>query len=1239
MAYQAVRRWLKRLGVGLTVLTLLLLALAYGLTSTEVGFRYLLTLTKAIPGVSLSFTEVSGTPAQGLLVQELIIDQERVQIRIDQLNARISPMALLTGGIHLIQSQAQSVLVIVKPGPHPHDPRPPQFMPLGWRVVVDRLMIKQLSVQSGQSHWMDAKDLQAKLRVTAYELGFSQTQWDAGTYQLATAGTLKAASPMTVRANVNLRLRVSDQPVALAGQIGGDLNQLKLEAHLQQLQQVGFAGVLDLRAEPVLWGGFNIKVRDLSPWLTSSALGAIQSQLSLHTNFHDFTLSGPLRAAALSEKPGALEVAGRYDYPQLMLRRVAWQAGGSGPSFDLVGDLHLAPKVDADLTLRWARLRWPLSGAQTLSSEQGQIRLKGAEPWAIDLQSQLSGPSPWAAQLAGQAMLYRDRIDVTQFSARSAQGQLALKGVAAFDDKALWQGQVSLQNFDPGPFNHALRGRLALSLQAQGQGYTPLRSLQAQVTQLTGSVQGKPVSGGGTVSLQAGVWQVSNAHLTLASLSAAGQGRWGAGVMEWSGQGELSKASDFLSDAAGSLKLQGHYRASASTQQFMARATGRDWRLADNRLHAVDLQADLDSQGPGESHLNLLAQGAQIGAQKIDRLVLQGDGLAELHHWQLAVQSAQQHLTAAAHGSYNPRLRTEQLQVSELSVAATPGAPYTLVAPAVWVISPHQVVMASTCLQATPAQTCLDLNWEAGAAWSLHSQWSQLPLSLFAGHLPATMQVQGSLSGRLSAQGVGADVHVADLQANSEAVQISYALSAGRTSQIEVRSADLGAHLEANEARVNAHLTTTQDSTLQLSAVADRTPGHALGEALLHGDVQARSHEVDFLPLFIPQLDRVAGQLTADLTLGGQIQAPLLGGSLSLEHGEADVYLSNLKLRQIHGEVALHDSALDLKAHAQIGTGQLDTDGSLQWSQGQPSGSLHVTGNQLLLADLPELRVVASPDVKLDLKGTRLKITGDVKVPSARIAPRDLSKAVSVSPDQVLVGRQAGAATTPWDIDTQIKLSLGPDVKLQAYGVSGLVQGTLAMSAKNNALVTGAGELEIKDGHYLAYARELDIEHGRLLFGGGSVDDAGLDIRASKKLPGYKAGVNVHGTLQAPQLSFFSDPSLPQSQIASLLIVGSTTDAQGGAGSLLAAQGSAMLVGDYARQVGIDQMTVESDATNGTALVLGKFLSPRLYVSYGISLAQAINTLKLRYTIGDSWVLNTESGLMHSADIQYSFQR
>ncbi|HEY4644885.1 MAG TPA: translocation/assembly module TamB domain-containing protein, partial [Steroidobacteraceae bacterium] len=58
-----------------------------------------------------------------------------------------------------------------------------------------------------------------------------------------------------------------------------------------------------------------------------------------------------------------------------------------------------------------------------------------------------------------------------------------------------------------------------------------------------------------------------------------------------------------------------------------------------------------------------------------------------------------------------------------------------------------------------------------------------------------------------------------------------------------------------------------------------------------------------------------------------------------------------------------------------------------------------------------------------------------------------------------------------------------------------------------------------------------------------------------------------------------------------------------------------------------------------TRLVLGRYLSPRFYVSYGISLTEAINTLKLRYTINDRWTIRSEAGENRSADLEYKIER
>jgi translocation and assembly module TamB len=191
----------------------------------------------------------------------------------------------------------------------------------------------------------------------------------------------------------------------------------------------------------------------------------------------------------------------------------------------------------------------------------------------------------------------------------------------------------------------------------------------------------------------------------------------------------------------------------------------------------------------------------------------------------------------------------------------------------------------------------------------------------------------------------------------------------------------------------------------------------------------------------------------------------------------------------------------------------------------------------------------------------------------------------------------------------------------------------------------GSGELGITEGKYVALGRRLDIDRGRLIFSGGLLNDPGVDLRATKEFPDVKAGVNVRGTLRSPRMTFFAEPSLPQSQIVSLIIAGGTLegarsgDVATSGRSALIAQGSALLAQQLGSKIGIEDVGIEQNLANETSLVLGKYLSSRLYVSYGIALAEAINTIKLRYTLNDRWTLKTEAGKNASADIVYTLEK
>jgi translocation and assembly module TamB len=68
-------------------------------------------------------------------------------------------------------------------------------------------------------------------------------------------------------------------------------------------------------------------------------------------------------------------------------------------------------------------------------------------------------------------------------------------------------------------------------------------------------------------------------------------------------------------------------------------------------------------------------------------------------------------------------------------------------------------------------------------------------------------------------------------------------------------------------------------------------------------------------------------------------------------------------------------------------------------------------------------------------------------------------------------------------------------------------------------------------------------------------------------------------------------------------------------------------------------VTVERTDTEDTSVSLGKFLSPKRVVNYGVSIAEAINTIKLRYTLNARWSVQAEAGLEQSAEVKYKIER
>jgi translocation and assembly module TamB len=90
----------------------------------------------------------------------------------------------------------------------------------------------------------------------------------------------------------------------------------------------------------------------------------------------------------------------------------------------------------------------------------------------------------------------------------------------------------------------------------------------------------------------------------------------------------------------------------------------------------------------------------------------------------------------------------------------------------------------------------------------------------------------------------------------------------------------------------------------------------------------------------------------------------------------------------------------------------------------------------------------------------------------------------------------------------------------------------------------------------------------------------------------------------------------------------------------LGLRGGNLLAKKLAARFGLEEARIESDGSlDQASLVVGKYLSPRLYVTYGIGLFEPINTFRVRYLLSDKWTLQAESGNGTSADALYTVER
>jgi translocation and assembly module TamB len=301
----------------------------------------------------------------------------------------------------------------------------------------------------------------------------------------------------------------------------------------------------------------------------------------------------------------------------------------------------------------------------------------------------------------------------------------------------------------------------------------------------------------------------------------------------------------------------------------------------------------------------------------------------------------------------------------------------------------------------------------------------------------------------------------------------------------------------------------------------------------------------------------------------------------------------------------------------------------------------------VLVADTAEARVRVSPEMSVDYAATGLAIRGQVTVPEALLKPKDLEGTVRPSGDEVIVGAAAEAdqAALPWALD--LRVILGEKVRFEGFGLKTDITGQLGLREGPGTLPVASGEL-LLNGRYRAYGQDLTIERGRILYTGVPLDSPGLDLRASRRFQEQTVGVEVRGLVQQPDVKVFSQPLLPQSDALAYLVLGRPLNQASGddgaamnrAAAAVGLAGGELLAQRIGNRFGVQDVEIKNTGDAAASeLSVGRYLTPRLYVSYGVGVFNALSTLRTRYQISRRWTLRTESGVNSSADAVYTLER
>jgi translocation and assembly module TamB len=1254
----------------LGAVVLALLGGAGWLLGTNSGARWALALAgRAVQGGSLEVREIRGVLASPLELRGVRFVTPTLDVTVGRIEARWSFGAILLGRLEVQSLVIDSVRVAAlaardtvpakaRPAPRLQSLRAPLD------VRVRHLALRGLHVSApGDTAWLAVSEGRLSGRWHDDRVRIDTLVVRSPMFDADVRGEIVTRGPWRLDLSSEWALRPPDHPeFAGRGRTEGSVTAWRVTQHLD----APFPARFDVRGtlDPI---DLSRLPRDLSARLEFERLdphvfaprtppmkldGQIEAKGEIDR--FDATLVTHMRSDSLPslDLEGSL---GREGERIRVDRLVATRPGkrGSLETRGWIGGLLPAPAPSpprGDLTVEWRDLAWPLDGEALVRSAEGRLKVRGTMR-----RYTLEGGAAFATKLfeSGRVQLAASGdsagLMISRLAARAPRESLVVSGSLAWRPALRWDAEVSAHGLDPATLWPDWPGHITVAARVWGVVADSNRDLEARVTALGGTLRGHPLTGGGGIMSHGDHLALDGVHVTWGDARLDVHGGRGA---EWDAHAALVAPTLAVLDslASGALNAKLDVAGAADAPRIRLVARGDSLGFHGETVGALDVTAAAGLRPEDPTELAVEARNALLSGVPLDRVALSASGTTAHHALRASASTARESLVVEIGGGLDRAHWTGALE--RLDYHSFHAGEWKLEGSVPVTASADSVAIAPLNLHSGDASLRAHGAWSTTHGWNGAASLTQVPLALLDPLLPNGARIVGRLEGRLEGHASGPHGPIealAELTPESPTLLLIPA-TRGKADTLGLRNARLSARIDREGLDAEMQVEALREG--QVSAQI-RLPGfdpYAADRAAqpIIGRISA-SATLDVLGAFVTGIREPRGSLAAALEIRGTLGRPELAGEAHVKDGAVTVPALAVTFDEIRLDAHPREGGqLAIEGGARSKTGRVALEGSFD-----PRGAAGATvklalkGKDITVADTRDSQVRVSPDLALEWAGTRATVSGTVDVPFARIQLAGLAPtAQTSSPDVVFVGAEAESTQVGLKLSARVRVVVGDDVEVRGTGYRVKPEGNLLVIDEPEEATRATGELKIDEGSYRAYGQDLVIERGRLIFGGGPIANPGLDVRAVRTADdGTVAGILVSNTLNEPVVQLFSVPAMSDANVLSYIMSGKPQDASSSSlgkssASALGMQGGTALAQSMAGQMGLGEASVES--TGGmqeASLFLGTYLSPRLYMAYGIGLFEDVHTLRLRYSVASRWSIQAESGKAQSGIIQYRGER